>query len=316
MFGIQTKNSFDDAFTMPIPAWHVLLLIFLRLINVYCDGATASIKLFLDQECSQAKGSASETQLNICIVISGVAAGGVTVEGHNPCDSGFIFITGYLDSFCINVVMNQGPNNTIPDRCFSGDGSNEIAAIHVYCIAHMIPLSTTTLSAISITPFSTTISYVSGISSGTTTTQPTLHYTYSSSKTNLPASSGAPYSSTATVLTASERPSFLKPTAQSVSGSPSPFPTTTAGVSGGSNTSSDLRNYGKVVVGVSIGVSVTALVVGFLAWVFPNPCNREQHSIVDEDHPRQHRRHGFPQSRSRISADSSRQEMNSSLEPE
>ena len=298
---------------MLISAWHLLLPIFLCSPKVYCDDATASVQLFLDQECSQAESGAFKAQLNICIVISGAAAVGAIDEGHNPCDSGFIFITGYFDPFCMNGVTIPGPNNTIPDRCYSGGGSSGFAAIQVYCIAQESPLLTTTLSAISKTPSSITISYVSEFSSHTTTTEPALPNTIYSSKTTPSTISGTPSSSTATALTASGTPSFLTTTAQTlseaqsppaknaptVSGSPSPFPTTTTGGSGSSNTSSGLRDHGKVVVGVSIGVSATALIVGFLAWLFPNPCNQGQHSSVVENQPRQHRWHGSPQPRSR-----------------
>ena len=308
-------------------AWHLLLPIFLCFTDVYCDGTTAAVQLFLDPECSQAEISTFEAQLNTCIVIP--RAVGVMIEGYNPCDSGFIFITGYSDSFCMFGQTNSGRNNTIPDRCFSGSGSSRFAAIQVYCIAQERPLSTTTLSVISKTPSSTTIlSDVSEASSYTTTTLSIDPSTFSSSKTALEAISETPTSSRATAntettpsLTTTAKPSSeahspSATTAQTVSGAPSPFPTTTASGSGGSNTSSGLSDNGKVAVGVSIGVSAAALVVGFLTWLFPNPCNRRRHSSVDEDQPHQHRWHGFPRSPSSIltGQHSSRQEMSSSPE--
>ena len=312
------SKSALKVFSMLASAWHLLLPIFLSLTDVYCDGTIATVQLFLDPECSQAEISAFEAQLNTCIVIPG--ATGVMIEDYNPCDSGFIFITGYSDSFCMRGQTNSGPNNTIPDRCFSGGGSSRFAAIQVYCIAQESPLSTTTLSVISRTPSSTMIlSDVYEASSYTTTTLSIAPSTFSSSKTTLSDISETASSSpslTTTAKPSSEARSPSATTAQTVPGAPSPFPTTTASASGGSNTSSGLSDNGKVAVAVSIGVSAAALVVGFLTWLCPNPCNRRRHSRVDEDQPHQHPWHGFPRSRSYILTGqySSRQEMSSSPE--
>lgn len=321
------KDTFE-AFSMFVYAWHLLLPIFLCFADVYCDGTEARVKLFPDAECSQAEISTFQAQLNFCIVIPGAV--GVMIETFNPCDDGFIFITGYSDSSCMRGITNQGPNNTIPNRCFSGGVFSPFAAIQVYCIAEDRPLSTITLSATTKTPSSiTALSDVSVISFYTTTTLSIAPNTFSSSITTLLAISETLSSSTATAHTAPETPPALTTTAkpsseahspsattvQTVSATPSSSPTTTAGGSGGSNTSSGLSDNGKVAVGVSIGVSAAALVVGFLTWLFPNPCNRRRHSSVDEDQPDQHRRHRFSRPRPHIFTGqySSRHEMNSSL---
>ena len=319
------KSAFE-AFSMLVSAWHLFLPIFLCFTKVNCDGTTARVQLFLDPECSQAEISTFEAQFNFCIVIPGAV--GVMIEGYNPCDGGFIFITGYVDSFCMRGITNEGPNNTIPDRCFSGGGSSRFAAIQVYCIAQDRPLSTITLSAISKTPFSTTtLSDVSETSFYTTTTLSIVPNTLRSSLILHVPISETPSSSTATAHSARETPPSLttttKPsseahspsttTAQTVSGAPNSSPTTLANGSGDSDRSSGLSGNGKLAVALSIVVPVIAVLVAFCAWIFPNPCKRKRHSSLDEDH--QHRRHRFSRPQSHIFTRqlSSRHELNSSL---
>jgi hypothetical protein len=135
---------------MLVSSWHFLLPIFPFFTAIHCDGTIASVQLFSDRECSQARSSAFEAQLNVCIVIPGAV--GVMVEGNNPCDSGFIFITGYFDTSCGRGITNSGPDNTIPDRCFAGGGLSAFTAIQIYCIAQERPAMTTTLTTVSATP--------------------------------------------------------------------------------------------------------------------------------------------------------------------
>ena len=220
---------------MLISAWHLLLPVFLCSPKVYCDDATASVQLFLDQECSQADSSAFKAQLNICIVISSAAAVGVIFEGHNPYDSGFIFITSYFNPLCINDVT---PTRLYPIVAFLATVPVALQPFKSTALPKKVP-SQLRHSQPSLKPLPQQRYHVFEFSSHTITIASALPKTVSSSKTTPSTISGTPSSSTATALTAFGMPSFLTTTTQTlseaqsppatnepiVSGSPLPFPT-------------------------------------------------------------------------------------------